>query len=324
MSIFDDAIRPYWLPGLNAISGKTTYRFTNWISQKEFQIYHKPEKESFLLNIADSSPLLSAFAFDFNRMTNASLESLHGIRKNPELPKSIGWMIIKIYYAAFYAAHAMLRMFGTSLTQLGYEETSSINDIGDLYGFTYADRIEKGFYECTFDANAKTLSGKKLNLTGGGTHEILWKIFHDTLIDMSNKVLVGPGLSTHKQLVSSILSDICQNLSCGPCGANRNWLSFIRNKITYKHEFSVWFPYTNYSKNHKRLHDIISLWKSDPVEIRFYKQTGRELQRFVETCCAIVAILKTMTVDMSKRCPKGRSFLTFGPISFLNQTKIAD
>ena len=322
MSALSDAIRQSWLSGINEVTGNIDERLTSWISNQNYQIYSDLTQDSFNLYVSDTLPILSAFASDCNRMAIAAFESIQGIQPNLEFPKSIGWLVIRLYYSAFYSAHAILRLMGTNLTQLEFEQTSSINKIGDLFGYLKDDKVTRGFYECKFDVNSKKLIGNKLNLSSGGSHEALWKIFHDNLREISNKVLTAPGLTVDRQQASNIISDICENLSYGPCGGNKNWLSFIRNKVTYKHEYGIWFPYREYARYYSRLFNILYSWQSDPIEIKFYKQPGRDLQRFLETCCTVIGLLKTTVIDMSSRCPNGKSFLSFGSLAFLKRAKV--
>ncbi|KKL25845.1 hypothetical protein LCGC14_2401220 [marine sediment metagenome] len=323
MPAFTDLIRPFWLPGLNTISGKVSFNIRNWIIRKDYQIYQVLKKDSFVLTVSEPTSLLSAFAFDHSKMSIAALESIYLIEKNKLFPKSFSWLFIKVYYAAFYSAHAILRMLGVSLTHFGNTEASTINAIGSIFGAA-PENLASGFYKCVFDSNRKTLHGQKLDASGGGSHEILWKVFHETVNDLSNKILLGHGLTIDRQKVSNKLSDICSNLAHGPCNSNKGWLSFIRNGITYRHEHSVWFPYNNQLSHYERFYDLVLLWKKDPLEISLYMQHGRDLQRFIETCCLLVSLLRLLDLDMANRCPIGKSFLVFGPISFLNKAGIND
>ena len=95
MSIIADAMRIFWLQGLNDVSGRVDLRLAGWISAGKFQVYNQIGKNKFTLNISDALPLLAAFACDSNRMAVASFESMEGIQKHPELPNSVAWLIIR-------------------------------------------------------------------------------------------------------------------------------------------------------------------------------------------------------------------------------------
>ena len=109
--------RPYWLPGLNEVNKCVLMGLGGWITEKEFQIYQQLENEKVILSISRPDSLKSAFAADCNRMSSAAFESIENITPSENLPRSVAWLIIRSYYSAFFAAHAILRMVGISCTQ---------------------------------------------------------------------------------------------------------------------------------------------------------------------------------------------------------------
>ena len=50
------------------------------------------------------------------------------------LPKSTGWILIRAYYAAFFAAHSLLRMFGISCIQLDAQQITAISRVAHALG----------------------------------------------------------------------------------------------------------------------------------------------------------------------------------------------
>ncbi|TNZ65346.1 hypothetical protein CGK42_24295, partial [Vibrio parahaemolyticus] len=88
----------------------------------------------FKLKIYDLNDLYISFAFDINRMATSSFESIHGIEPNQNFPKSIGWLVVRLYYAAYYAAHAILRLFGISCSQFDQQESRVITEIAKVWG----------------------------------------------------------------------------------------------------------------------------------------------------------------------------------------------
>ncbi|MBI5578506.1 MAG: hypothetical protein HY895_05080 [Deltaproteobacteria bacterium] len=322
MSYLADSFRPYWMPGINAVSGNVRFRLTAWLASGDYQMYLSPEQNKFSLNISNFNPLLEAYAHDCSRMCLASFETIEGIQKHPTIPKSYAWIIIRLYYSAFYAAHAILRMLGISCSQIENEQISMIAKIGNLFGFTASNQITGGFYKIYFEKISNSLTCSKLSSIGGGTHEKMWKIFHDTIKGISNEVLIDKNLTVNKQKLSTLLSELCYNLSYGNCTAG-NWLSQVRNKTTYRHDYGVWFPYQGHLNYYEELHEVINLWKMDPMNILLSRQPGKDLKRFFHTCCVIVAICRILTLDMYKRCPSGKSFHNFGSIALFKRLQIS-
>jgi hypothetical protein len=303
------------MPGLHDVSGNVYQKLSVWVLNNRYQIYTPIHSDKFQLDIADEVPLLAAFAFDCNRMAMAAIETIDSISTANKLTKSRAWLIIQYYYSAFYSAHSILRMLGTACTQLDKPETNNIERVADLFGTANGVTITSGFYQLSYDCTQKALCCKKLNSPqSGGSHEKMWVLFQTTLRKLSNDILVGPGPSSLKQSVSTKLAELCDALA----EKNSNWLSFIRNMTTYRHEYSAWYPYANYHKSYDQLFDLVGCWNEDPMTLTIWPQKNRELQRFMEVCGIIIAICNCLIDDMATRCSKGRSFLAFGPLAIIN------
>ncbi|GFE57074.1 hypothetical protein [Geobacter sp. AOG1] len=316
MPVFSNYIRQFWMPGINEISGNPEIKLQAWFALSKYQIYKQVEATSFELTVSELNHLLKAFACDSNRMAMASFETLLGITKSDFLPKSTAWFIIQLYYSAFYAAHAILRFTGVSCTQLESNEISTVEKLADIYGALHNVHISSGFYKCHFEGNTSVLRCSKLDFPrSGSSHEKMWNVFRSQMSMISNEILSGQGLSTEKQLVATKISELCQALGT----TNSNWLSHVRNLTTYRHEYGVWFPYSNSKKYYERLHDLVDKWKDDPLSINIWSSSDRELQKFTETCTLIISICRDMVIDMSSRCTTGKSFHKLGTLSLVKQ-----
>jgi len=56
-----------------------------------------------------------------------------GITAVGNLPKSTAWILIRAYYAAFFAAHSILRMFGNLCIQLESPETFALDHVAQSF-----------------------------------------------------------------------------------------------------------------------------------------------------------------------------------------------
>ena len=307
MSLIDNAIQPFWINGLNEITGRQSSGFCNWIVDGNYQIYTDIKPASFTLDISSvsKSSLLKAFAFDCNRMAAASFESMQLIGKNELLPKSTAWLVIQSYYSAFFAAHSILRMIGISCSQLENTPIRKIQDIADIFSCKPSGvTIKSGYYKCRYDYNSDKLYCEHLNASGG-SHENFWKTFHNELKDISNKILSTPSIPiADAQRVSGQIDVMCLNL-CHHGESRGNWLSHIRNKVNYQHEFNCWFPYQDIKKTSvSELYETSQTWLIDPMQISL---TARgEILLFHRTCNFIVSLCRTLVEYMSDRCPEGR------------------
>ncbi|MDJ0568838.1 MAG: hypothetical protein QNJ53_07290 [Pleurocapsa sp. MO_192.B19] len=135
MSIVINEIRPFWMPGLNEVAGKQEFGLSKWLSKGEYYYISSPIfQNKFTLDLSGKGfvkNMLFAFAFDCNRMASAAFETMYSIERNLKLPNSIAWLIIKSYYAAYYAGHAITRILGTSCSQLNKQSADKIVEIAN-------------------------------------------------------------------------------------------------------------------------------------------------------------------------------------------------
>jgi hypothetical protein len=111
---------------------KRSYRevhrgISEWVSDEEYQIYVPLQATQFVLNVSSQNEFLIALAADVNRCATAAFESTCHVIENRQLPRSTAWLVIKSYYAAFFAAHSISRMFGTTFTPLDKTQAKSVN-----------------------------------------------------------------------------------------------------------------------------------------------------------------------------------------------------
>ncbi len=317
MSIVTDQLRPFWLNNLNEISGRLEFGLAEWMRRGTYQITTPLKVGEFVLDIPSGDlDFQRAIAYDLARMSMAAFESIGNVQQHLSMPKSLGWMIIETYYSAFFAAHALLRTFGISLTQLESSLISNVQKIAVLYGAGNGQTLGRGFYICVFDPTTKKLTctheGKN-----GGSHEVMWKHFVNTMLAFSNEILSRSGLTTNQQNAAAKLSELCNCLKMNGCNAG-TWLSNVRNQANYKHEFGAWFPYKSRASYCDGIFSMKNDWMKKPEEIPIWNGTGRDLQRFTSACNVILALLKSTALDMSERCSTGKSFHTNTTKAVLN------
>lgn len=307
MSTVADQLRQFWLSRLNEVTGNPEFGLAEWIRKGTYQITTNLQPGEFVLDVPNGDLTFQrAIAFDLARMSMAAFESIGDLQQHPLMPKSLGWTIIKTYYSAFFAAHALLRTFGVSLTQLDGLQISRISQIAALYGTVNGQKLSNGFYVCIYDAQTGKLTCKHAGKTGG-SHEVLWKYFLNSMMQFSSLILSTQGVSANQQQAAATITELCSSLKHN----NKNtgsWLSSIRNLTNYKHEYGVWFPYRSRVKYFSELPNMRDEWRKKPEDISIWNGNGRELQRFIGVSNVILALLKATVLDMSRRCPEGKSF----------------
>ena len=94
VSSLAEAFRPFWLPGLNDVSGHQRKELKGWINDENFQVYVAPMETSFTLNVSESLPVLQAYAAEISRIFTASVETMASVLATPPSKKSVAWLII--------------------------------------------------------------------------------------------------------------------------------------------------------------------------------------------------------------------------------------
>jgi hypothetical protein len=311
MSILADCLRSSWAPGLNEISGNVTKDVRNWLAGEDYQIYSQPTKSEFVTSFGDAGSFLSALAADVNRMAAAAFESTCQATRSAIFPRSTAWIIIKSYYASFFAAHAILRMLGTGIVNLEHSHIRAVNKISKVFGVWNED-VSPGYFCCELARSGQMVKWSRVDSSSGGVHEQFWTYFARVMSQLSNDLLTSKnGIMADNQTVSVKLDELAANLhySSNPKGT---WLSGIRNRINYRHDFGAWYPYRGQNPVGSIEERLISGWLADPITINLTSHNDRELRRFQETCNFIIAMCRVLAEDMADRCPSGRSFHSYG------------
>lgn len=322
MSIVNNEIRPFWMPGLNEVVGKQKFGLSEWLSKGEYYYISSPMSDNELtLDLSGrgfTKNMLFAFAFDCNRMASAAFETMYSIEPNRKLQNSIAWLLIKSYYAAYYAGHAITRMLGTSCSQLNKQSTDKIVEIAKLHRNDNGLTLSSSYYSCIHKANSQELFIHNIK-SKGGVHESFWKIFYECIQDLSRSILQTPIITSRSQDISNKLDDLSKVL-CYRGHNGGNWLSSVRNQVNYRHELNAWFPHKKWSQ--KRIQDLFrfsSMWLDDPMNISLLIQPNKPVDLFICTCNFIVSLCRVFVLDMSERCSKGKSYLKDGSLKLLNQ-----
>jgi hypothetical protein len=320
MSTIADAIRPFWLAGINNVAGRTPKEIGGWICDENYQIYTPVFSNKFTLQVFDLGPLLNSFAAEISRVAIAAFETLNQ-ESERESEKAIAWVLIKTYYAAFFAAHALMRMMGLGCGPIGKSQVNSVLRVANSWSVAVPQSITGGLYQFHCDIPASEF---KTTLLSGSPHEGFWKLFDSQIKAISEAVLDPKSAVTldiiSRQAVALKLDDLRRNLS--RVNGNATWLTQIRNAVNYDHRFSAWYPYAERKRYYTGLNDKRDSWKDAAMDIELSNYTEEELSRFQATCNFIVAMCRESIEDMSTRCSDGKSFHEFGALAYLNHLKI--
>ncbi|MGA3011256.1 MAG: hypothetical protein ABSD72_13440 [Terracidiphilus sp.] len=308
-------MRPLWLPGIAKVNGAPVGKIHEWIGTGQYYFDGPvgPSSASFLLT--PGFTLVETFAAEMSRFSSAAIETSVGIEQ-PAMPKSIAWLFIQTYYAAFYAAHSILRSSGISASHFGAIECQKADQIASLLGFSTAP-LGATQFRCEYLVASDRLVCIKAQ--GRGIHEQFWRIFDAFLQTASNRVLRDKSLTTlDSQAIFSRLDDL-RSILCSNGHAGGNWLSVVRNEVTYMHKHKAWFPYGRNRADCDRLFVLQREWIKNPDAIQVLPARVTDVELFVRACAFLVSLSVAVLKDMSLRCPSGNSFLVRGPLKLLSQ-----
>lgn len=307
--------------GLNQVNGRADKRFVDWLTDgKEYIINQPLESDKFSLYFFEEKHLYKSIAHDVNRFGSSLFETINDIFYDQRFPQSNAWKCVKAYYAAYYSAHAILRMMGIMCVNLEKENLNKVERIADAYHLKNGININSGYYKCFVDKPNLSVVCERINASGKqkGSHEQLWEVFLETI----NTVLASLSLKGNSKSIQDtilILFDLRDNLTYMGCNGG-SWLSKVRNDINYKHLYGVWYPYNDYETYYSEIENLLKRWKSDPSEININAHKGKMILRYISTCVFLVSLFKELAIDMASRCPKGHSFLEGITLSYFNKS----
>lgn len=286
-----------------------------WIANQNYFFDHDLSATTFSLRASDRNELRQALANDLNRLAGAAFESAAGIGPDPSLPRSLAWGSIRSYYAAFFAAHGLMRLFGTACVQLDDEHVNKIHAAAQAFGKTGGlTSLEAGFFVAYIEPSFDTIKFRRLR----DSHRDTWATLLSVLESIETAIPASTSLRSDKIEASTLLSDLKVGLTRSG-SAKGNWLSLLRNSINYRHSHGVWFPYTK-AADPTLLESAARAWKAPPSP-RSSTTPVADLDSFFEVSSALVALLRELTTSAAAlNVPLSPTFAN-GCLKLLNEAR---
>jgi hypothetical protein len=304
MGVVEEGLRHFWLRDIHNIGVMTREGLAPWLVHENFIITSVRDCNDFTIRVLTPADALKGYAYDSTKMASAAFETMLSIDTVKHLPKSTAWILIKAYYAAFFAAHSLLRMFGVSCLQLDTPQINALEHTAAPFGLLPIHGFEAGFYIARWDVTTNEMAFRKP--ARRGSHEGLWATFANMLRQISNYLLM---VSSKFRTLSLQLSEIEQILL-----QDGAWLSNIRNRANYRHEFGLWHPYSGSQVSAADLVKIVRMWKEQPEKLLSVPQRN-PISVHLWVCTIIVAICYTVVSDMEVHAPRHKSFHSYGSLA---------
>jgi hypothetical protein len=183
--------------------------------------------------------ILTYVNFDYERFALASWESFSVAKLDWDVKGLAGWPLLKLYYGAFFCAHAVVRAVGEGVVNLDQNQTNFLGEvISIVLGAPVVIRpgvFEFRVYESSPDRLVVEL---KPASQAGGVHEGFWKFFA-AFIDRHAACAAERGAPDARDFIAGA-AEVNRILSGNV--ANSAWYSGTRNEINYQHRYDVWSP----------------------------------------------------------------------------------
>jgi len=167
------------LPGLGVVI-PADGGFKEWVARGAYD----PDisvNGNLLLNRVDLEDFTRAVSFDYARFALASHESRVVALSERKQFGSVGWPLLKQYYSAFFASHAVMIARGSGIIRIDSEKSKIINSITQSY-LLNAPRLTPGTYLYSLTReNGGSFNEVRIEISatknGKGVHEAFWNMF---------------------------------------------------------------------------------------------------------------------------------------------------
>lgn len=282
-----------------------------------FDLAFDGNSRSIVTDFREPNAILQATASDASRFASAAFQSVKQVPETILDREHTGWSLIKAYYAAFYAGHAVIRLTGESCSYFQASHVSRLRELGTVFGEVPSFPLPATAYHCVFNSTATVIRSGTLREGVGGAHGGFWNVFGLRLGKISEEVLLGPLGEIEKQAVFQKLED-ARRLIRSYNSPLFSYLSVLRNEIQYRHGQSVWLPESLKKGDREQLGRLIDQWKRDPMEVDLTAKRVGQLGEFVVACAFIISVCRTLLLRLAERSPvSSRSFAKVGPLTLV-------
>ena len=290
-----------------------------WIANQNYFVDSELISNGYSIRASDKDYLKSALANDCNRMAAATIESISGIQLDNNLNKSGAWGVIRAYYAAFFAIHSIMRMFGISCSQLEQAHVDKIFESANAVGKTgNVTRLEKGFYAIKVDSSFSSVTFHKHKDSHKDTWGEFLKLIEKLISDSAN----ATAISKYRIEATDILMAVKHGVTRSRCGDKGNWLSVIRNSVNYQHSHGLWFPYERRLIAPSYINTLGEDWMK-PMNTLDLSLKGGDIESFFEVTLLINSLFRELLISCTEKAGNGNRIFTNGALRLLNTIQAA-
>lgn len=308
MSAVADAMQPQLVRELLNLRGRKHPRYILDVivdgPKAGYDLSFDAGTKSISIDFREPTFLGAAVGGDASRFAAAAFSSAKGAAAAINDADALSWGLLRLYYSAFYAGHAILRFMGRSCSYLETPHIAQIRRLAIALGMPPPFQINAGLYACTLNAAQTGFYFAQARGRVGGAHEAFWELFQEFLSEATEDVLRNRIAPADARNVFLKLEGLRRILARG---RGASWLSAVRNEIQYRHARGVWAPPTINRTNRGVLFRIADQWLRDPMDIELDMPAGAELGAFVTASTFILGLCRVILGRLAEGSTAGAS-----------------
>lgn len=204
-----------------------------WFVEGTYSASYDQSLDKVTIDNIVTNDLIDYLNYDYQRFALSSWESFYSSSLESEHLRFVSWPMLKLYYSAFFAAHAILRSLGASFVKIEKDQIDTINLIVRASD-TSAPLLKPGMFKSEIYQTVPGKIGMALQShnDGSGVHEGFWRTFADILDSKAAHAVAANNVDAN--LFVAGMNELGPRL--------RGWLSTRRNEINYQHLYGLWYP----------------------------------------------------------------------------------
>jgi hypothetical protein len=218
-----------------------------WLGRGPYSPASSSTNAKVVLENIDPAAFRDYLAFDHGRFALSSYESFRVVSIEASKYELLGWPTLKLYYSAFFAAHAIMRSLGAGVIKLEKKQVDTINEITLVTTGNAIGLVSGMFrYETVVDPAGSQNLVLQPHSGGAGVHDSFWRYFSDFLSALASKAKAAKVADADSFLIGT--NDLTARLGSFAPGGSRAWFAEMRNSINYQHDLGVWYPVPDASR----------------------------------------------------------------------------
>lgn len=186
-----------------------------------------------------------ALANDILRNGYLCAETIHNLRGIPNTNRTAAWLAVKTYYAAFFAAHTFMRIFGQTCSYLDNNVTHICNRHIKKYAGNQYCKINAGLNKTS------RIKKDRICITPlRDSHKDTWSILIELIDILMDKISNTSYPQSDKTECISHLISLKNSIYLGDTTRPIPWaMSELRNNINYRGGYRIWHPNQRTAQN---------------------------------------------------------------------------